>query len=84
MCVNVGWQSVAVMHSMEILSVVWALSAKEEPPATSSPPPTNSLPPSTLHVPVRMHSTQLCLLRGTPSEIQPSVRPSCVTNAGLN
>lgn len=62
MCVNVRWQSVAVMHSMEILSAVWALSAKEEPPpATSSPPPTTLPPPSTLQVPVRMHSIQLHL-----------------------
>lgn len=69
MCVNVRWQSVAVMHSMEILSVVWALSAEEEPPATTSssaphPPPSIAPPqllPSTLQVPVRMHSIQLRL-----------------------
>lgn len=68
MCVNVRWQSVAVMHSMEILSAVWALSAEEEPPATTSspprPPPTITPPhlfPSTLQVPVRMHSIQLRL-----------------------
>lgn len=43
MRVNVRWQSVAVMHSMEILSAVGALSAEEEPPATSSPPPATRL-----------------------------------------
>lgn len=47
MCVNVRWQSVAVMHSMEILSAVWALSAEEEPPATTSSSPPH--PPPSLH-----------------------------------
>lgn len=84
MCVNVGWQSVAVMHSMEILSAVWALSAQEEPPATSSPPSTTPLPPRTLQVPVRMHSLQLHLQREALSGFPPSVGPPCVTNVGLN
>lgn len=49
MCVNVHWQSVAVMHSIEILSAVWALSAEEEASATTSSSPSH--PPSTHYSP---------------------------------